>query len=187
MVLDALESLIAVLRQVTRERVSGRDALLRVRPVLADLLKQEDWLPEEYRQPAPDRFITYMLHSAPDRAFSITSGVFAPGQATQVHDHLTWGLSGVLEGELVETRYRRLDDGSVAGVAELEVAAVVHAPQGEVTHNLPPDEDIHKLDNRSGRQSVTIAVYGAVLADLRRHIVFPDTETVRPFQGQAAS
>lgn len=35
--LDALEGLITVLREVTREQVSGHEALLRVRPVLADL------------------------------------------------------------------------------------------------------------------------------------------------------
>lgn len=187
MVLAALKELITVLDQVTCEGVSGRESLLRVRLVLADLIKLGDWLPEQYRQPAPDRFTTYMLHSSPDRTFSITAGVFAPGQATQVHDHLTWGLSGVLENELVETQYRRLDDGTVAGFAELAVADVQQARQGAVTHNLPPEEDIHKLENRSPRDSVTIAVYGAVLADLSRHIYFPDMKIVRPFQGQAAS
>ena len=63
-----------------------------------------------------------MLHRAP--RFNVTSVVWGPGDGAKAHNHDTWGLVGVVENELQETRFKRRDDGSKEGYAELEATGV---------------------------------------------------------------
>ena len=65
----------------------------------------------------------YMLHRAP--RFNISSVVWGPGDSAKAHNHDTWGMVGVIENEIQETRFRRKDDGANAQFADLEVTAVL--------------------------------------------------------------
>ena len=68
------------------------------KPLLAQLVAQDDWLPEEYAQPNPERYQQFLLYADPDDRFSVVSFVWGPGQATPIHDHTVWGLVGILRG-----------------------------------------------------------------------------------------
>lgn len=60
-----------------------------------------------------------LLHMPEDQSLSIIAAVWLPGQTTPIHDHLTWALVGVYEGEEREALFRRTDAGSDPKFAKL--------------------------------------------------------------------
>jgi len=66
--------------------------------LLADLVTHDDWLPEAFAKPHPDRYQQFLLYCDPLERFSVVSFVWGPGQKTPVHDHTVWGVIGMLRG-----------------------------------------------------------------------------------------
>jgi predicted metal-dependent enzyme (double-stranded beta helix superfamily) len=108
----------------------------------------------------PARYQTHPVHVEPDGSFSIAVMVWRPGQVTPVHDHISWCVTGVLQGieyeeiftlspdqrSLVTTTRRENQPGTVAGFA--------------------PPGDIHRVRNCGDGIAVSMHVYGADLARL---------------------
>lgn len=132
--------------------------------LLAQLIARDDWLPDEYAEPDPDRYRQYLLHCDSRERFSVVSFVWGPGQATPIHDHTVWGLVGVLRGaERVESFRRDARDGLVADGP----TALIEA--GQVDAVSPRIGDIHRVANAlTDRPSVSIHVYGANIGAVRR-------------------
>ncbi|HMC44147.1 MAG TPA: cysteine dioxygenase, partial [Caballeronia sp.] len=78
---------------------------------LSKLIAEDDWLPDAYAQPSPDRYQQFLLYADARQRFSVVSFVWGPGQQTPVHDHTVWGLVGVLRGAEVARSYARSDHG----------------------------------------------------------------------------
>src|SRR5258708_18792547 len=78
-----------------------------------------------------------------DFDLQITVSSLALGVPIPVHDHGTWELVGVYRGEVRHTLYRRVDDRSEPGRAELEVIEERLLHQNDVVAAIPPDADIH--------------------------------------------
>jgi predicted metal-dependent enzyme (double-stranded beta helix superfamily) len=79
------------------------------------------------------RGVELQLHHDPDYAFFVGALIRQPHHRANVHDHgYTWTVYGVLDGEELTHVYKRLDDGSVPGKAELELIAATAAPAGHV-------------------------------------------------------
>jgi predicted metal-dependent enzyme (double-stranded beta helix superfamily) len=107
-----------------------------------------------------------MLHRAP--LFNVSSVVWGPGDNAKAHNHDTWGLVGVIENEIQETRFRRKDDGTKADHADLEVTGVVSNKAGMVSCLVAPADDIHEMNNVTDRNTVEIHVYGKDLTGMPR-------------------
>jgi len=112
----------------------------------------------------------------------ISSVVWGPGDDIKPHDHQTWGLIGILENAIQETRYRRVDDRAREGYAKLEMDRTVLLKPGEISPLVPEVDEIHRLDNFSDRPTVEIHVYGKDLVGLPRYMYDPDTCVVTPFK-----
>src|SRR5205823_2811495 len=83
----------------------GSGITARVAPLLAKLVKDPHVVPVEFRRRPPgQKRGRYMLHRAP--RFNVTSVVWGPGEAAAAHNHETWGVIGVIDNEIEETRYR---------------------------------------------------------------------------------
>jgi len=162
----SLQSFIQDLDRITRAGSSPVTIVAAAKPLLAKLVQQPDCLQAQYRKRGDNAYGRYMLHRAPN--FNITAVVWGPGDNAKAHNHETWGLVGVVENEIQETRFRRRDDGSKAGYADLEVTAVVKNSAGMVSCLTPPDDDIHEMNNVTSRDTVEIHVYGKDLADMPR-------------------
>lgn len=137
--------------------------------LLADLVAQDDWLPEAFAVPDPDRYQQYLLHCDSRERFSVVSFVWGPGQGTPIHDHQVWGLVGVLRGRERAENFTRLADGSLVPgeVGELN--------PGDVEALSPVAGDIHRVSNALADQpSISIHVYGANIGAVRRSTFAPD-------------
>ena len=58
--------------------------------LLMDLITHDDWLPEAFAQPHPDKYQQYLLYCDPFERFSLASFIWGPGHTTPVHDHTVW-------------------------------------------------------------------------------------------------
>lgn len=144
----------------------GAPLMEAARPLLQNLIDQDDWLPEACAQPDARFYRQYLLHCDPLERFSLVSFVWGPGQKTPIHDHLVWGLIGMLRGAEVETSFARQPDGSLASVG---------APQrlepGDIGDVSPDTGDIHQVANAfADRVSISIHLYGGNIGAVARHV-----------------
>ncbi len=159
----ALKDFIADVDAIAREEQSATTITARVAPLLARLVKNPESVPAEFRRRPESQRGRYMLHRAPH--FNVTSVIWAPGDRLGAHNHETWGVIGVIESEIEETRYRVTDGAN--GTAKLEVARIMRHKPGGVSCLVPGDE-IHAMYNPTGRDTVEIHVYGKDLVGLKR-------------------
>jgi predicted metal-dependent enzyme (double-stranded beta helix superfamily) len=158
-----LADFIADLDRITREESAAQRITERVAPLLARLVRDPRSIPAEYlKSPAGQRG-RYMLHRAPK--FNVTSVVWRPGDTAGCHNHETWGVIGVIDNEIEETRYRVTATGP--GRAHLDTLRVMRHGPGAVSRLVPGDE-IHAMYNPTNRDTVEIHVYGRDLFGLER-------------------
>src|SRR4051794_33023506 len=98
--------------------------------LLRTLVSRDDWLPPEMAETHPAHHSQHLLYKDPEDHFSLLSVVWGPGQGTAIHDHLTWGVLGMLRGAEWSQQYcvkegvpratgnpERLDPGQVTAVS----------------------------------------------------------------------
>lgn len=139
--------------------------------LLKTLVEHDDWLPDAFAQPNPDKYQQYLLYCDPKERFSIVSFVWGPGQTTPIHDHTVWGMVGVLRGaEMCE----EFETDSKTG--QLQATHQHHLPMGGVDLVSPTIGDIHKVSNaHADSVSVSIHIYGANIGAVSRHTYDPET------------
>ncbi len=139
--------------------------------LLSDLIKRDDWLPDQFAVPHPDRYQQYLLHCDPLERFSVASFIWGPGHTTPVHDHTVWGMVGVMRGEEL------CDEFDVESDSGNLVCTCSHtASVGEIDLVSPRVGDVHKVSNALDDEvSVSIHVYGANIGAVKRHVFDPGT------------
>jgi predicted metal-dependent enzyme (double-stranded beta helix superfamily) len=147
---SSLDSLVAA--NTDAHVIAARAGML-LRPALAD----EALLEERHCEPAVDRYRQHLVHVHPAGRYSIVALVWKPGQATLIHDHRCWCVVGVWRGLERETTYDLVGDAEAAHLVHRD--SVVAVP-GDVGVLVPPDEDIHRVENCGTTLAISIHVYG---------------------------
>lgn len=124
---------------------------------LRTLLGNPDLLTPEQRQPDPDHYRQHVLHAEENGRFSIVALVWLPGQSTSVHDHVSWCVVGIHQGEEREVSYEVAGEGE--GRCLIPVGESVHRV-GAVSVLQPPG-DIHTVYNPGPELAISIHIYGA--------------------------
>ena len=175
----SLEKFIEDLDRITRTETSQEKIVAAAKPLLERLVRRPDCLDPKYKKRGTTAYGRYMLHRAP--RFNISSVVWGPGDNAKAHNHDTWGMVGVIENEIQETRFRRKDDGSKTDYADLDTIAVVRNQAGMVSCLISPNDDIHEMNNVTSRDTVEIHVYGKDLTDMPRLRFDVVNKTVKSF------
>jgi 3-mercaptopropionate dioxygenase len=144
--------LAAAIRREVRARGTWQDTADRVAAALRRHLPGPDLLTPEQLAGDPAGYQTHLVHAEPDGSFSVVVMVWLPGQATPVHDHLTWCVTGVLAGTEYEEIFAARGD-------RLQVVAHNQNPVGTVSGFAPPG-DIHQVRNIGAGVAVSMHVYG---------------------------
>jgi 3-mercaptopropionate dioxygenase len=166
-----------VTRLVEHEGNAEETVLEPTRDLLAGLVAHDDWLPEVFAVSDPIRYRQYLLYGDPLDRFSLVSFVWGPGQRTPVHDHLMWGLVGMLRGSEESVPYTCRKDGEplMAGDPCCMTPGMVEAVS-------PTLGDIHTVANAlADRPSISIHLYGGNIGTVRRHGFDPITGTASAF------
>ena len=128
---------------------------------LPDLLAQPDFLEDKYRQGSRERYTQHVVHVHDDGAYSVVALVWLPGQRTPIHDHRCWCVVGVLQGTEREVRYHLVTDGAEEFLTE---HGEHRNPPGSVSVLVPPEENIHLVENTGDGTAISIHVYGDDIA-----------------------
>ncbi len=154
-----LGDLVSGIRAASRRAAGWAEAASIVGDQVRLHLPGPEILTPEQRYGDPLGYRCHLLHAEPDGTFSIVAMVWRPGQATPIHDHVTWCVIGVLHGTEHEERYRLRSDGWL----EQDGTADSHA--GDVTGLAPPG-DIHRVRNNGTETAISLHVYGTDVSRL---------------------
>ena len=156
--------------QLVADRPRQTELLVACGERLAQLVAEDDWLPDDCAAVHPDHYCQYLLHCDPLERFSVVSFVWGPEQRTSIHDHRTWGAVGLLRGTEASTRFSR-----DAASGRLIRGATTTLQAGDVELLSPQLGDIHQVRNAGAGTAVSIHVYGANIGAVKRHSFDPDT------------
>ena len=160
-------ALLAGIRAATRrqsdwEQTDWEQTAVLVAAELASHLPSPDVLTAAERAGDPDRYEQHILHTEDGGRFSVVAVVWRPGQATPVHDHVTWCVVGVVAGIEHEELFE-LEDGPSG--ERLVRTTVRENTTGSVSGFAPPG-DIHRVHNTTSETAISIHVYGADISRL---------------------
>ena len=159
---------------------SPEEACAAIRPRFAELLADPDWLPDAYRESAPESGMgggigQWLLFRASDRSLSLFSLVVPSGSETPVHDHLAWGLVGLYQGAQDEDIYAERNGG-------LELLESRSLRPGDFYELIPPQDDIHRVRTTSAETSVSIHLLTNDTGCVWRHAYDPESGQRKPFR-----
>lgn len=151
------------------------DVLEPARDLLAGLVRRDDWLPDAFAEPDPARYRQFLLYGDPMDRFSLVSFVWGPGQKTPVHDHLMWGVIGMLRGSEIAVPYTVQED-------RINALEPVRLNPGMVDAVSPHLGDVHTVANAlCDRPSISIHLYGGNIGKVRRHVFVTETGERKDF------
>jgi 3-mercaptopropionate dioxygenase len=174
-----LQNLIQDVDRIVRGYPSESEILLHLKPALEKLVSSPGSIPAKAFTPRGDRFAMNLLQMPEDESYSIIGGVWHPGQTTPIHDHLTWALIGVYEGEEREALFRRTDDGSNPRLAKIHQVSERVNKKGHVT--VLGHSGIHRVDNISLKPTTSVHIYGRDIGNAERHSYDPVTGEISRF------
>ena len=145
----ALADLVTAVRHVIAMRADWARTAHLVADQLRAHLPGPGILAPSQRLGQPGRPAGHVLHAEPDGTFSILGLVWRPGQTTQIHDHITWCVVGVLQGTEHEDLY---DD-------HLNPLGARDNHPGQVSGFTPPG-DIHRIRNDGRETAISLHIYG---------------------------
>lgn len=150
--------------------------LTRATLALQALIARDDWLPPAMAEEHPEHYCQHLLYCDPAHRYSLISAVWGPGQGTPIHDHLTWGVVGMLRGAEWSQHYS-VGDGMPRTVGEPELLE-----PGKLTTVSPLSRDVHRVWNAySDRVSISIHLYGGDIGSIERHVFDSSTGARKSF------
>jgi predicted metal-dependent enzyme (double-stranded beta helix superfamily) len=168
-------------RNIVAREGRGSGTLDALRAPVEGLLLDPTWITDEFRRPIPGDTAAWAIYRSQDPDLCIFTMVVPPMSMTKVHNHLTDGWVGLVQGEQVERKFVRRDDGAREGYAELELVSEDPIGLGELTPLKHPDEDIHQVVTASAVPSVSLHVLCNDLGTVERQAFEPDAHRVQDF------
>jgi predicted metal-dependent enzyme (double-stranded beta helix superfamily) len=175
-----LSEFVTDLRGIAADTKEHEQIITRVIPLAKRMAVSEDWLDKRYYACDPEQgFGVHLLHEEPDHTLAVFAVARLPHRATPPHNHGTWAVVVGVDGPEKYTFWKRLDDGSRVGYAEItQIGARVISPSG-VARFLPPQ--IHSVDNETNEVTLSLHVYGKHINFTGRSQFDPETNTETPF------
>ena len=140
--LPVFETFIQDLRAAWSELPDMEARMKKGQQLLEALVKDEGLRQASRSWPSTEGRKNLLFYEDPDYGFAINGVVRIPGRKGSIHDHAhAWTAYGLLDGTESLERFRRIDDRSKEGHAELELESVTQGTPGKV--DLVPPFDIH--------------------------------------------
>lgn len=177
---DSIADLIKGLRRISATAVDERELLAEVVPLAKRAVQDVSWLLDSMLHPDEEQgFSLFPLHEEPDHTLAVFVLSWLPQRGTPPHDHNTWAVVAGMKGLETNTFWKRLDDGTRPGHAELErMSQKVFGP-GHVM--AMPRGTVHSVVNESAEVSVSLHIYGKHINHTGRHQFDPERKTATQY------
>ncbi len=143
------------------------DDLLRLQqicPLVRRLLNSCEWLQLNFLPPDPETgWSVQMLYDEPDFPITIQTVVWSPGVASPVHNHATWGIVALLDGQEKNTFWQRSPTTQFPD----KIAATSDRllTPGDILCLMP--DAIHHIEAIGDEPTISFNLYGATDYDRR--------------------
>jgi predicted metal-dependent enzyme (double-stranded beta helix superfamily) len=142
--------------------------LQKIFPLLRRLLTSSEWLQLEYIDPDPDLgWSVVTLYDEPEYPLTLQMVSWSPGMVSPIHNHGTWGIVALLEGQEKNTLWQSHPHG-------IECIDERILNPGDIIGFLP--DAIHQIATLGEKPTISFNIYGETDYDRRREF--------DPFTGQ---
>lgn len=114
-----------------------------------------------------------------DSGLILVRALFGPEAMTPIHSHGSWGVIGVYQGRDQYQVWRRIDDGTGAGEASVELVEERVLEPGDAVVLPPPPQDIHAQRGYGGEATYEYVLFGANTMILPRLYFDPSHNTAQ--------
>ena len=174
-----IEALVSDIKSVLASTDDPAEITSNVAKLAAPMASNREWIEPRCHETDDSQGIgIVVLHAEPDNSLLVETVCWQAGRGVAPHDHQTWGVVVGLEGEETNVTWRRLDDGTKQGHAELEIADETIMQSGDVCTLLP--DDIHSVRNDGTTNSMSLHIYGRDLQSVDRSEFNPIAKTQAP-------
>ncbi len=154
-----LSAFVQDLRTITAAVEDPQEIIRRVSPLAQDLALSKEWLqPGHYTCDLEQGFGVHLLHQEPDHRLAVFAIAWLPGGGAPPHNHGTWAVVSGVEGLETNTFWRRQDDASRPGYADIVQHGEKAFGPGEVLAFLP--HEIHSVTNQTDQVTLSLHTYG---------------------------
>ncbi len=177
---QCIREMLARVRAIAEPALS-REGLEQIRQELLALAARRDLFPiAEFPPIEGGNSSMYRLAEDPDHRYALYMVAPAAGGFAPPHDHQTWVVIAGVHGREHNKVYRRLDDGSVAGHARLEVAGEIDIVAGTALALMP--DDIHSIHLGDDGPHGNLHLYGLSVEHCHdRHMYSVSKSTYKTF------
>jgi 3-mercaptopropionate dioxygenase len=185
-----LRRFIAAASGIVRSNTNTTANLKELHEPYAELLGDEGWLPDEFKQPSASTAMgngiaSWLLYRSELKDLSLSTLVVAPGLSTPVHNHLAWGLVGLYEGAQEEEEYE-LDGGqhhdALPASSSLRLRTRRLLQKGEFYELVPPWNDVHRVRTISAEPSISLHLLANDIGCIARQKFDPESGRAEPFR-----
>lgn len=169
----AVATAIAQMKALVGQPGFSRAQLVQVRTLVEGLAaRREFWAEDQFPSPgAEERQARYLIHEDADKSYALYLNIMKRGKRTPIHNHTTWACIAAVDGVEHNYVYKRLDDGSRPGYAEVVDDGVVVVRPGGQGIALMPD-DIHSVQIEDSDQIRHLHMYGRALETLSERVAY---------------
>ncbi|WP_309732161.1 cupin [Chamaesiphon sp. OTE_75_metabat_556] len=145
-----------------------RIRLQRICPLVRRLLNSCEWLQLNFLPPDPETgWSVQMLYDEPDFPLTIQTVVWSPGTASPVHNHATWGIVALLDGQEKNTFWQRSPNTEFPDRIKASGDRIL--TPGDILCFTP--DAIHQIEAIGDEPTISFNLYGATDYDRRFEFV----------------
>lgn len=177
-----IDQLAVELRRVCSKTSDEKEILVKVRELAGrTAANKHAWLKDYmYEADTEQGFGVHVLHEEPDHTLAIFAVSWLPNRGTTPHDHGTWAVVVGIDGPERNEFWKRSDDRSRPGFADLKkVGRKVFGADDVLAM---PAGTIHSVWNETDRVTVSLHIYGKHVNYTGRSQYDPDKHTETPFK-----
>ena len=176
-----LDQFVEDMRTITSETSDDGEIVARVKPLAIRLAEDKSWLTDEHRNANNAQgAAVFLLHEEPDHSLAVFASAYSAGRGFPPHDHGTWAIVAGVEGIETDTYWRRVDNGSRDGYAELEQG--VETPIAPGSASAMVTGEIHSVANKTAETTISLHVYGRHVGFIDRSQFDPESNVQEPFK-----
>jgi predicted metal-dependent enzyme (double-stranded beta helix superfamily) len=141
-----------------------RSRLELIRPLVRHLLENSEWLQMNFSLPDPDTgWSVVMLYDEPDFEITVQTVAWAAGSVSPIHNHGTWGIVAMLNGQEKNTCWQRSPTTTHPDKIFTTGELVLHP--GDIISFLP--DAIHQVKALGDEPTISFNLYGKTNYDQR--------------------
>ena len=168
------------IRAIVNRETDNTELTELIKPLAKRLTASSELQKDEYRVcDEKQGFGVHLLHEEDNHDLGVFVLSWLPDRGTLPHNHLTWAVVAVVEGSEQEVHWRRNDDGTKSGYAELEKTGEITMHAGDVAVCMP--NDIHSVWNTGENLSISLHTYGRHINFTGRSQFDPESNSEIPF------